>query len=558
MSRWELSTQGMTTEQAFGRYYEGYTQMLKKQGIKGDELKAKQAAYSKALQQKLKFEPQNLQVGREIAQNPAAYGITNPNNVTAELNNAQKQLKIMTQDLGNGATSTTYFGTPQQLRDAAPLGDVTQSSNLNRSARDIQAQQRALYNAENPSKVTYSKIKNGANKGKWGVFVDGKLKSVYNSKTQASKARQAIANGLKPAAQPAAQPTQTASQQPFTRGDRVRANNLWTTRVRPELTSEFSTNPLTQSVLPDRDFRGRNFINDANQAAASHQAAQSTAQAAQSTAQATQSTAQPAVQTIQIGQNKTKPSRADRLKEIRNNPAKRARYNRLKLAQNPELKTRYESMKNFKKMKGLKKAGKWGALAALAIGATALIYKSCNSDDKTSAADAKQFEKPAAPVNENPQETDKPIETNPTTPVGPAPAEPSEEAPAAPAQPAPVDETPAADVLENIIQNADTLEQVANRYGITVEQLKELNADKIKQFHTADGRVIEGFRVGEDITLPEETKKVEGLKSKDEAIADYEEYLVKNFDNIPKSMWNQVCTPEFRRKHKLGEYKEAA
>ena len=184
-----------------------------------------------------------------------------------------------------------------------------------------------------------------------------------------------------------------------------------------------------------------------------------------------------------------------------------------------------------KKFAGLKKAGKWGAVAALAIGAGALLFKACSSDEKATPVSA---EKPEDKVKTKPEET---------APVAPV------EQPEQPEQPV---------ATENIIQNGDSLEEVANRYGVTVEQLKELNADKVKQFRTADGKIIDGFIVGEDITLPDDVKKVEGLRTKDESIADYEEYLVKNFDKIPQSMWNQVCTPEFRRKHKLGEYKEAA
>ena len=132
-------------------------------------------------------------------------------------------------------------------------------------------------------------------------------------------------------------------------------------------------------------------------------------------------------------------------------------------------------------------------------------------------------------------------------------------APTPEAKPEPKPEpTPEPAASENTIQNGDSLEEVAKRYGVTVEQLKELNADKIKQFKTTDGKVIDGFVVGESITLPDDAKTVDGLKSKEEAAKDYEDYLVDNFDKIPQSMWNQVCTPEFRQKHKLGEYKEAA
>ena len=212
---------------------------------------------------------------------------------------------------------------------------------------------------------------------------------------------------------------------------------------------------------------------------------------------------------------------------------KEARAERLR--NNPELAERYERFskvaKKSAKMRGLKKLGKWGAVAALAIGAGALLFKACSTDEKATPVSA---EKPEDKVKTKPEET---------APVAPV------EQPEQPEQPV---------ATENIIQNGDSLEEVANRYGVTVEQLKELNAEKVKQFRTADGKVVDGFIVGEDITLPDDVKKVEGLRTKDESIADYEEYLVKNFDKIPQSMWNQVCTPEFRRQHKLGEYKEAA
>lgn len=284
----------------------------------------------------------------------------------------------------------------------------------------------------------------------------------------------------------------------------------------------------------------------------------------------------PVEDNFEAAQN-TKPSRQERLKEIRNNPEKRARYNRLKLAQNPELKARYERFSNFKKTKGitggLKKAGKWGAVAALAIGAGALALNFFKKDDKPAEAET--------PTNTETVPETQETETQ-TTPAAPVEAD----------EPTPVDETETSNAAgavvepgagnaaehateneagnttgnvenseqtsETIVQNGDTLEEVANRYGVTVEKLKELNADKIKKFRTADGKVIEGFRVGENISLQEDAKKVEGLKGKDEAIAEYEKELIENFENIPQAMWNQLCTPEFRKKHKLGEYKEAA
>lgn len=212
-----------------------------------------------------------------------------------------------------------------------------------------------------------------------------------------------------------------------------------------------------------------------------------------------------------------------------------------------------EAPKGAKGAKGAGKFGKFfkgkGGKIGLALGAAALIGGAIFGLSKCS--DDKEAETPVTPTEPETPTTPAPVEEQPT---------PVEETPVTPAQPEqPVEPAqPVVDATGNIVQNGDSLEEIANRYGVTVEQLKELNADKIKKFQTTDGREIEGFLVGEDITLPEGTAKVEGLRNKEESISDYEEYLRQNLDNIPQTMWNQLCTPEFRRKNKIGEYKEAA
>lgn len=126
---------------------------------------------------------------------------------------------------------------------------------------------------------------------------------------------------------------------------------------------------------------------------------------------------------------KTPEQRAAQLKRIRSNPEARARYKRLKLKNNPELAKRYESycktvkknggLKKLGGMKGLKKAGKWGALAALVIGGGTLLYKACSNDKK----DDTVKQEPETP------KPSTPVENKPTEPAAPAPAE---EEPAAP------------------------------------------------------------------------------------------------------------------------------
>ncbi len=122
MSRWQLQGTG----DYYARYsaYEKYLRANAKDlGLSEAQVNEQLGRYSEGLQQKLQYEPQNRAVGKDIAKNPAEYGI-NPNNVTTELEKTQKQLEVMKKDLGKGATSTTYYGTPEQLRSAAPLGNI--------------------------------------------------------------------------------------------------------------------------------------------------------------------------------------------------------------------------------------------------------------------------------------------------------------------------------------------------------------------------------------------------------------------------------------------------
>ena len=116
---------------------------------------------------------------------------------------------------------------------------------------------------------------------------------------------------------------------------------------------------------------------------------------------------------------KTPEQRAAQLKRIRNNPEARARYKQLKLKNNPELAKRYESycktVKRGSKLKVLKKAGKWGALAALVIGGGTLLYKACSNDKKDDTVKQEpETPKPSVPAKD---EQTKPVET--TTPAEP-------------------------------------------------------------------------------------------------------------------------------------------
>ena len=123
MSRWQL--QGTGEFYARYRAYENYLRAnAQNLGLSQSQVEQQLGRYAEGLQQKINYEPQNKQVAREVMKNPSAWGVSNPNNVTAELEKTQKQLETLQKDLGKGATSTTYYGTPEQLKGAAPLGKI--------------------------------------------------------------------------------------------------------------------------------------------------------------------------------------------------------------------------------------------------------------------------------------------------------------------------------------------------------------------------------------------------------------------------------------------------
>ncbi len=123
MSRWQI--EGNADYYTRYRNYENYLRAnANRLGLSTEQVTEQLGRYAQGLQDKMQIEPERIQVGRDIARNPQAYGVMNPNKVTQNLEDAQKQLQKLTTELGNGATSTTYLGTTEQLREAAPLGNT--------------------------------------------------------------------------------------------------------------------------------------------------------------------------------------------------------------------------------------------------------------------------------------------------------------------------------------------------------------------------------------------------------------------------------------------------
>lgn len=199
---------------------------------------------------------------------------------------------------------------------------------------------------------------------------------------------------------------------------------------------------------------------------------------------------------------KTAEQRAAQLRKIRSNPRARSLYKRLKLKNNPELASRYEnyckSVKNSNKLKGLKKAGKWGALAALAIGTVAVAVQACKGDKKDDAVKPETTQ----PVTDTqtPAEPAKPAEETPATPATPAPA---------PTEPeTPVEQTnPVAPVEIGVGEFKDGKYKV--KKGDTFWNIAEKNLiEEYKKAQTAKNEAIDENYKPTDAEILKETERL--------------------------------------------------
>lgn len=148
----------------------------------------------------------------------------------------------------------------------------------------------------------------------------------------------------------------------------------------------------------------------------------------------------------------------------------------------------------------------------------------------------------------------KPEETNQVTTV------PEEEAavstvPTAPTEPAvPVEpETPKN--IPVIVGNNETIETIARKYGVSVDDIKKLNADKIKHYHNSmdanDTSLYDGFEVGTQIVLPTTARVKAGGTTAADAKKAYEDAVIKQWDDFAPERLKEIASPEFQQEHKL-------
>ena len=107
MSRWQIDTNG----DYYTRYrnYENYLRAnAGKLNLTPEQVQEQLGRYAEGLQHKLQYEPQNKTFGKEVAKNPTAWGITNPNQVSEQLAYAESQLSQLQADLGNTTGQVSF------------------------------------------------------------------------------------------------------------------------------------------------------------------------------------------------------------------------------------------------------------------------------------------------------------------------------------------------------------------------------------------------------------------------------------------------------------------
>lgn len=151
-------------------------------------------------------------------------------------------------------------------------------------------------------------------------------------------------------------------------------------------------------------------------------------------------------------------------------------------------------------------------------------------------------EEPVAPVEE------APTEEEPTAPVDEGPKGPTEETPEDDGAKQPVDNKPkTVNGGEVTVMNGESFNKIAKKYGVDVNQLKELNKSKIHKYTDCNGKTHYFFRVGEKITLPDGANADAVKENQDNVKVDVEKTkyrkAVTKESNIEK-LADENCPPK--------------
>jgi hypothetical protein len=414
------------------RNYESAMQANNNFGLSGQSLAEQYGRYSLG-----------LQIAEQKAENKAfgkAYGKEIAIGRKLELHPALRNMGIKASDF------TTNFGTIEQLRNIAPLGRIDytampQTLDFNTTIgksykgnvtalnpntgkyESVTPEQAKIWrgqSAEIPvnsganKKVTFTRIKQGANKGKWGVYVDDKLESVHDSKTQANKAfnQKRIELGQITPKTSVNKPVETSANKPAETSVKSEGKAV-AKKAKGNVTAFNPNTGKYESVTPEQAKRLNAQMQQTRPAKGNVTALNPNTGKYESVTpeQAKiwrgQSAETPVNKPVETSANK--PAETS-VKSEGEAVAKKAKGKGLRLG------TRLKAF--ARRNPKLAKAGKWGAIAAAVIGVGALLLSKCSSDK---AEEVKAEDVKPAPIDETPKEN-QPKEETPVVPVDEKPA----------------------------------------------------------------------------------------------------------------------------------------
>ena len=123
-----------------------------------------------------------------------------------------------------------------------------------------------------------------------------------------------------------------------------------------------------------------------------------------------------------------------------------------------------------------------------------------------------------------------------------------------------IQETPCEQTV--IVQNGESLSKLAKKYGVTVQELKELNKDQLKTFYNTkncdDSKGVQGFLVGAEIKLPCSANLEAAKNNKDAkgANADYTQDIIKDRDKLCDERQEQATIYTKEQLDKMAEEQE--
>lgn len=246
------------------RNYENYLRAnAPKLGLNEAQIGEQLGRYSVGLQAKLQTEPEQLRFGRTVAKDPVGWGFT----------------RTETVNLADGATSTTYYGTPEQLRNVAPLGNI---------APDAKSEFQKAFEKSQLFKSTNGNSVNKLGKQKQNKIAEELKHLIQLASTPEEKQMlqeriakfkggndKALFSGILEGTVPTPAPTTAEVKPPQTVTQKAMYDKVWKEELMPKMEAGFKANEnkLTQSVLPSTGIApNRNFIAEANEVASNHKA----------------------------------------------------------------------------------------------------------------------------------------------------------------------------------------------------------------------------------------------------------------------------------------------